>query len=216
MPELTRYTAKSDTRNVSQLYHWSSRWNFCLCSPVVGLMLIMPASVLQLAFGRNWVIMSTPLKILMLGMGIHLAFGLNGLVLDAYAQVRSIVVRLVVSIFISVGACVILIPKFDVVGAAWATVLAITASNIFCSIQIFMNFKILPWDISMFATCLAFVAVIAGGFMIFRDQIYSVTWMCCVALLIGMITTGVSLIFTPKDAKRLFSMLCGRAKAIFN
>ncbi len=157
LPVVSRAAAKQDNREVRHLYHWASRWNLALCSPALAVIIVCPASVMQICFGSDYGFVGGPLRVLGLGAIAQVLFGFNGLTLDAYGLPGIVATRQLISICISALACLLLIPPLGIYGAAWATTGGLVLANMLCARSLFTRFRITPWNTASVPTVVVFV-----------------------------------------------------------
>jgi O-antigen/teichoic acid export membrane protein len=146
LPAAARAVARGDDAEVRHLYHWASKWSLVLCAPLVVLMIVDPAGVLNVLFGTRTIGDATALRVLGVGVAGQVLFGFNGLTMDAYGLPGAVAVRQVVSLAASGLLCLTLAPTFGAVGAAWATACSLILSNIWNSRSLARRFAIAPWD----------------------------------------------------------------------
>ncbi len=161
IPQLAAAASRGSHRDVGQLYRWASRWALVLAAPAVGACFAAPSQVLTLIYGSHLRAESAPLRILMAGVLVHLAFGFNGATMDAYGMAKAMVARSGLGLAVSAISCAALIPTFGAEGAATATALGIAVLNVVASIALYRRHGIAPWDRPLVA-CLT-AALLATG-----------------------------------------------------
>jgi O-antigen/teichoic acid export membrane protein len=167
LPALAAAISRGDRHDAARLYHWSSRWSFVLCAPVIGLMLAAPGAFLHLLFGAAYVHVAEPLRIMGLGVAVHVALGFNGLTLDAHGVPGAVAVRGGIGIVASLVGSLVLVPSFGLAGAAAATGGALVLVNILCSATLWRRFGTLPWDRGQLLTLAAFGAAALASWAAF-------------------------------------------------
>jgi O-antigen/teichoic acid export membrane protein len=193
LPTLARDASRGRHREVGSLFHWASRWSLVMCAPALGLMLASPVATATLVFGHGFEHASAPLRVLALGALVQVAFGLNGLTLDAYGLARPVAIRLAMVIPVSLIACVVLIPIWGAMGAASATAIALLVANVLCSAQLHSRFAIPPWDRRQVITMLAFAAGV-GVSLVLSTRVHRSLEQCVVtACTVGVATAAAAL-----------------------
>ncbi len=160
-PVVSRAAARGDHAEVRQLYYWATRWNLVLYAPVLTVLVACPASVMRVIFGPDYAPVGGPLRVLGIGVVGQVVLGFNGLTLAAYGLPGIVVIRQIISLLASVIACVLLIPRFGIYGAALATSSALLLANALCTRSLLARFGVWPWNRASLATFAAFAMAAA-------------------------------------------------------
>jgi O-antigen/teichoic acid export membrane protein len=110
---------------LDDVYKLATRWGITLGLPGLILLLVMPGEVLHIIFGGEYGIGSIPLSILAIAQFINLSVGGVGVMLTLTGN-QNIWARLtVISFALQVCLSLVLIPRYELIGAAVASGLAI-------------------------------------------------------------------------------------------
>jgi O-antigen/teichoic acid export membrane protein len=112
-------------------------------------------------FGPRYSAVALPARILGAAATVHIAFGFNGLTLDAFGLARPVAVRSAAGILASFVCCPALIPLFGLTGAALSTLVAIVVVNALSSWALLKRFGIWSWDKKLLVTLGGFVVSLA-------------------------------------------------------
>ncbi len=126
----TRMLARGDATAVSHLYHHLTKLGVILSLPAVLVLMAFPEPVLRMLYGAEFPIQPSLVWVLLIGFGVNLVFGMNGLFLGATGRGREIAIAGVASLVTMVVSAVVLIPAFGAVGAAAATSIAYVVLNV--------------------------------------------------------------------------------------
>ena len=162
-PAATRMATSGDVANLGKAYYWATRWTLVIAAPLLAMILIIPGDLLSGIFGARFVSMAMPLRIVGIGVTVHILTGLNDLTLDALGMAKSIIVRYVISIAVVVIGCFALIPPFGALGAASATAAGFIAVNLACSVPLYRRVKIVPFNGALWRMLLVLLAAGAVG-----------------------------------------------------
>jgi O-antigen/teichoic acid export membrane protein len=187
LPVVSKLAARNETDKVRSVYHWAARWSLVICAPALSVVLVCPVATSRVLFGGSFPNLSEAARILAAAATIHIALGLNGLTLDAYGLVWQVTRRLLVSLAASAVACAVLIPLFGITGAALATLVGLTTSNVLCSGQLWLKYRIAPWDRAGSLTVLGF-GVSAGLAWLADRQVHSNLVQAVIA--VGIVSVG--------------------------
>jgi O-antigen/teichoic acid export membrane protein len=145
--------------------------------------------------------MATPLRILAFGVFFQTITGLNGATLDAFGFPAQVAVRQLISLFAAVAGCLLLIPPFGAVGAAWATDVGLLAINLLCSWRLYRRYQILPLDKGMVITIGGF-AVGVGGSWGFTGLLTSDLARCAATAVLTLLATMSAVLGAGGKAER--------------
>jgi O-antigen/teichoic acid export membrane protein len=191
------------------VYRWASRWSFVLIAPVVAVMLACPASVLTLLFGADYDQMSTPVRILALGVLVNVLFGFNGITVDSLNKVKLIVSRQAVALAFNVAACAVLIPRFGAIGAAVATSSSLLVMNLTASLLLFRQTGITPFNPRLLAVACGLAVSIACGLAVHSVPMENVLRMVLVGAVSVMLCAGVSYFLSSPSERRAIKAAIG-------
>jgi O-antigen/teichoic acid export membrane protein len=208
--------AKSQaTSAVRDLYHWSSRWSFVICAPMLGLLLVAPSQTVEILFGTRFSGVTLPARLLGVAAAIHIAFGFNGLTLDAFGLARPVAVRSGAGIVASAVCCPVLIPLFGLTGAALSTLVAIVVVNALSSWALLKRFGIWPWDTRLAATIGAFMISLGmGRLALLAGDLGHVVDCATILICSGLVTLGTSVIVGGRgEISTVVGRFAGRRRA---
>lgn len=209
LPVVTRPAAQRQHRQVMAIYHWASRWSLSLAAPALTLMIACPSQTMRLIFGAGFGVSGTALRILGGGAALQVAFGLNGLTLEAYGLPGLMARREMLGVGVSILACVILIPPLGALGAAWATTAGLTFANLSCSQVLLSRFGLMPWDRRTGLTLGAFLSGCVVALLI-ADPIASPVLSVVLALGLGLFPTLVTFLTADQNERRAIQALMWR------
>lgn len=156
LPLASAAAARSEGKNVRDLYHWASRWLLASSAAPLALLLVRPDALLHLLYGSSFSGGTAIARILGAGAIVHIALGLNGQAVTAFGEARAVMVIFLAALVVEVTACLILIPAFGITGAAWATSIALVTANLLCNGLLFRRFGIPPFSTAGLLTVLSF------------------------------------------------------------
>ena len=145
-PTLAELHDAGDVRELGRLYATTTRWTLAANLPVFIAMLLVPTSLLGI-FGEGFADDGlTPLVIVACAEVVNAATGMCGPIIAMSAFNRMKLFNSFAWMAVSVGANVLLIPKWGIIGAAIAILVATSFINLIRVIELWVLFRILPWD----------------------------------------------------------------------
>jgi O-antigen/teichoic acid export membrane protein len=209
LPAIATLLTRKEFVEAGDVYRWASRWSFVLIAPVVAVMLACPASVLTLLFGADYDQMSTPVRILALGVLVNVLFGFNGITVDSLNKVKLIVSRQAVALAFNVAACAVLIPRFGAIGAAVATSSSLLVMNLTASLLLFRQTGITPFNPRLLAVACGLAVSIACGLAVHSVPMENVLRMVLVGAVSVMLCAGVSYFLSSPSERRAIKAAIG-------
>jgi O-antigen/teichoic acid export membrane protein len=164
-PRIAKLYQQESMANLKRTYAAATGWILRLSLPAFVVCLVYPKELLSL-FGRGFVVGASVTMVLAVGKLMDSATGPCGLMLNMsgrpalslYDNVGVLILNVVLNIF--------LIPRYGIVGAAYAWAIALWVVNIFRVWQVWAVMHMVPFDISelkgLFASVLAGVAGLAA------------------------------------------------------
>jgi len=145
-PMVADFAHRGQMDKLREIYVIGTKWTLYFSMPPLLMMALVPREVITVLFGASYADGGAALRILALGQLFNAASGCVGtlLVMTGNQKVTS---ALYAIMFVINGVMsILLIPRFGVPGAAWAT--SITAAGLFAPALVIAwhRLKMLPWD----------------------------------------------------------------------
>jgi len=135
LPIITDLRAKGDSAGVESVHKTVSRWIFITGLMAVAGMAIFSKELIDLIFGNNYLLASTPLIILAIGYFINSFIFSGQRILMAFDKTRLIFVDITISFSLNILLGILLIPRYGLIGAAVSTALSFILLSIITLIQ---------------------------------------------------------------------------------
>jgi O-antigen/teichoic acid export membrane protein len=178
-PIISEYDANDDRQRMKQLYTIITRWLIMLTFPVFALFILSPEILLATFFGDAYRAGATALSVLATGFFVARFVGLSDSFLTATGDTRVLMYISGITAALNLGANLVLIPIYGIVGAAMATGLSLLLNNSVQSIYIYKSTGIHPFTRELLIPTSLTIIMLSGVKAIFLDQN------------IGIIATGV-------------------------
>jgi O-antigen/teichoic acid export membrane protein len=138
---------RGEQEQLGRFYQTVTKWSFTLNLPLFLAVLLFPVPILSI-FGRSFVGGAVALIILAWANLVNTGTGICGTVLNMTGNTS---LRLVNSLFtfaVTIGLNILLIPRWGLIGAATASLAAAVTVNLLGLSQVFILFRLLPYDLS--------------------------------------------------------------------
>jgi O-antigen/teichoic acid export membrane protein len=129
-PLAARLYARDDRAGINDLYWQSAAWIAVITFPVFAVTFSLAQPVTVLLFGERYAQSALILAVLGLGHYFYAALGFNGLTLRVYGRVRYLFAVDLVAAALTLGANLVLIPRYGALGAAIGTSGALVAQTL--------------------------------------------------------------------------------------
>jgi O-antigen/teichoic acid export membrane protein len=159
-PNLAELHGADDRDGLRHLYRTATRWALLINLPFFLVTMLHAESILLL-FGTTFAAGSTALMVLAAGELVNAATGVCGSVLDMTRHTAAKLINSFTWLVLLLGANLVLIPRFGVLGAATASALAAATVNVMRILQVWTLEHVHPYDRSFLKPLLA--ALVAGS-----------------------------------------------------
>ena len=152
------------TKELGQLYQTATKWSLTINLPFFLTFMLFPEQILSV-FGESFVGGATALMILAWANLVDVGTGMCGTILSMTGHTKLKLVNNIVSISLSIGLNVLLIPRFGIVGAAMSALFVYMALNGIRILQVYYLLRLAPYNKSFLkpiaAALIAFVTILA-------------------------------------------------------
>lgn len=147
-PLTAEFYARGEHEQLASLSRLVTKWSLSLCLPIFLCLCVFHEAILSI-FSRGYTSADTVLIILSCGNLVNAGAGLTGSLLLMTGHTRVILVNSVATITANIGLAFLLVPHFNVTGAAIAAASATAMLDIAYFIEVYWILKIctLRWDI---------------------------------------------------------------------
>ncbi len=186
-----------------------TKWLVAISLPIFLVIALFPEAILHLTFGQGYLTADTVrvMRILSIGFIINNLLGPNGATLIAIGRPQFILWATTATAIINFILNMVLIPPMGIVGAAIASMIAITVINLFRLMWLYSLVKVQPFSKNLFkpviiSVALAFlIQIIAGDFL--RVTI----WMLPIIFIFYCGIYGLAMLFTRSFDKEDIALL---------
>ncbi len=159
-PVLAEVSSRGARDEMADIYQTATRWTLILNLPMFLLLVLFPNNILTI-FGGSYMEGTQALVILAWAELLNASTGICGSIIDMGGYPRVKLFNSVSQIAILLGLNFLLIPRFEMLGAAIAIAVSIVYVNLLRVGQVWYLFRILPHNRSFIKPVVA--ALIAGG-----------------------------------------------------
>lgn len=147
-PMFSKYYAQNNIIGMHHIYKLVTRWILTLVTPIFILIFLFSTKIMLL-FGADFIQSSEVLIILAIGTSIFAIFGVSStaLVVSGYQKLN--LINALSATIINICLNIILIPKYGIIGAAWATLSSMMFIAFARLIETWIFLKINPFNVKV-------------------------------------------------------------------
>ena len=147
-PMIAKISKEKDYRRMNELYKTVTRWMLYVTLPAAGMMLLFPAQILSVFHLSPDPMLISTLRVLVCAQIISTLAGHSGTMMIMSGYSRMILYINILAVFANVLLNLLLIPPYAMVGAAIATLAAITIRNALAVVCTAIFVKSQPFSLS--------------------------------------------------------------------
>lgn len=166
-PLIAEYYTRGEHEQLANMSRLVTKWSFSLSLPVFLCFFVFHDPILSI-FSREYTTASTVLIILSFSNLVNAIAGTAGSLLVMTGHARLVLINTAATIVINIVMAFILVPRFNIVGAAIAAALAVVILDVAYFIETYRILKLLAFRGDMFKSVIAGAAASAVGLVLLR------------------------------------------------
>lgn len=159
LPSISRSTSVNDPQLTASYINQSMRYMLMLLIPGVLLISATSSDLIALAYSSRYAEAADPLSILIFGLAFLAVFLVLAHIIMGGGKPNVVFGITLLLVAMDVALNITLIPRYELMGAAWATTLTALVGMIVAAIYVFRRFKALVSARSFIKICLASLAI---------------------------------------------------------
>jgi O-antigen/teichoic acid export membrane protein len=211
-PIVSELHGQGDKERMARFYQTTTKWMFTVNLPLFLVLLLFSESILTI-FGQEFVDGSTALIILALANLVTASAGISDGILAMTGNTSAKLANSVVLTVFTIGLSLLLIPHWGAVGAAVAALVTATVLNLLRVSEVFVMFRMLPYNVSFVKPATAGLIALAIGWLtrqlLHRDIELVAVAMNAFAVLASYVSMILLLGLSPED-RAVFAHLRSR------
>lgn len=179
MPIVSELYSKGAWRQLGHFYQTVTKWTFTVNLPIFLIVILFSTPILSI-FGRDYSSGATALTILAWANLVDASTGICGVIIDMSGNTSLKLVNSVVVAVFSLGLSILLIPAWGLIGAAVATLTAVTIVNLLRLLEVYILFRMVPYNRS-------FAKPVAAGLVALVAAYLTKQWLVLIPTLLQLI-----------------------------
>lgn len=167
MPIVSELHAAGDLKNLKRFFQTMTKWTLTFSLPFFLLILFFARPILSV-FGDSYVSGSLGLIILAGNDLFGAAVGICGVMITMTGNTKLNILNAAIRSILLAALSVVLIPRWGVVGAALATTVSLSVVNLILMLEVFLLFRILPYNRSFVKPVSAALASFLAAYVMSR------------------------------------------------
>jgi O-antigen/teichoic acid export membrane protein len=164
-PIIAELYDKGDREQVRRMYQTASKWIFTFNIPFFLILVLFPAGILSL-FGESFVGGATALVLLTWAKMVDVSTGMSGALIDMTGYAKLKLMNGVIQLILSLSLNIVLTPTWGLLGAAIAVLVGVSSINLLRLIEVFVLFRLLPFDASVLKPVIAGLAGLLAALVV--------------------------------------------------
>ncbi len=190
-PIVSELYDRGEKEQLGRFYQTVTKWTFTLNLPLFLVVLLFPVPILSI-FGQSFVGGAMALNILAWANLVNTGTGICGTMLDMTGNTTLKLVNSIVTFALTLALNILLIPRWGLMGAAVASLTAVTSINLLRLVEVFLLFRLLPYN-------LGFIKPITAGLVTL-----AVAW-----TVRSLLPSGTNLVYTALNIVVLLAVYTG-------
>ncbi len=164
-PVIAELQDRKDIKQMEHIYQLANKWVVMVQIPIFLFMVIFPKPILSI-FGESYTDGAIALIILAVANFIKVSTGMGGIIIDMAGYTKLKLVNSFVRLTLYIVLDFFLIPRWGLVGASIAVLVGEGGVNLLRLLQVYVIFRILPFNLSFMKPLIATGAALASVFLI--------------------------------------------------
>ena len=166
-PVIAEYHARGEHRQLEMMFKLVTKWSISLSFPVFLICVVFRTPILGI-FTEKYTAAGLVLVVLALGNFVDAGVGSVNYLLTMTGRPRIILANTVATVVVNVLLALILVPRFNIMGAALAAALTVIILNTVGLIEVYVVLKIHPYRLDTLKPIAAGLVAAAAGFGLTR------------------------------------------------
>ena len=217
-PIVSELHGREDKKQMAHFYQTTAKWMFTVNLPMFLIVLLLSKPILEI-FGEEFVVGSTALAILALANLVIAAAGISDGVLAMTGNTSVKLANSVVQAVLSIGMCILLIPRWGAFGAAAAVLVSSTVIHLLLVVEVFVLFRMLPYTVGFLKPVTAGLAALVTGWLM-HQLLQTDTHLALAALnaivILAVYASMILLLGLSPEDKAIFAQLQRRITTAFS
>ena len=195
-PLISKEYASGNKKVVQELSKQVGKWIFIINLPVAILIIIFPGAFLNILFGQEFLGATNALRFLVIGFFFLSLFSISNQLLEMSGRSKTIFINYFIVSTLNVVLNIILIPKYGLTGAAFATMTSTLLLSLIFGVQSYKYLSILPLRRKMLNGIIA--VLISSLALIYLKSLIVINSISLIILTVSFFVLYILLIFVLK------------------
>jgi len=180
-PAVSRLVARNARAEIRELYWQTAAWIAVLTFPVMAVTTAFATPFTVFTLGERYASSGPVLVILSVAYYVNAALGFNGLTVQILGRLRWVVFTNITTLTTMVAATLLLVPRFDAVGAAFAVLVTLGVHNVLKQAGLGSGAGIGCWQPAHVRVLAHIAAMVAVLYLVSR-VIELPLWLACIVV----------------------------------
>lgn len=213
-PIIAELHSRGEYNQIGGLYRTTSRWALTLNLPILIVMAVFSAEILGI-FGEEYADGKVAMIILAFAELVNVSTGICGSIVDMTGHTRWKLFNSITQMVVVIGLNLLLIPRYDLLGVAIATMAGIAITNLMRFGEVYYLFRLHPYDRTFIKPILAAIVGIATALFLhqFTAGRSNILILALMSLIVAGAYSGTLLLLgLPAEEREILGGWLGRAR----
>ena len=146
MPVASQMISRKRFDYLERTYSTAMKWSLLTSVPLMAIFILYPGQSLSLTFGPEYSVARSVLAVSAAGAFVISVFGPAASTLVAFGRTRLLAVNSAISVSFNITACLVLIPRYGMVGGAYASVVGTIAFALLSLAEVSYLYRLQPFN----------------------------------------------------------------------
>ncbi len=164
-PIVAQLHDQKDMQQLGQIYQTANKWAVMVQLPIFLIMVFYPDALLSI-FGNKYTEGASALIVLAIADLLNVGTGMGGIIIDMTGHTKLKLMNSILRLGLYLGLDLLLIPRWGLMGAAVAVVIGEGTVNFLRLIQVYILFKLLPFNMGFIKPVIATISAAGGALLL--------------------------------------------------
>jgi O-antigen/teichoic acid export membrane protein len=217
-PIVSELYDQGEREQMGRFYQTVTKWTFTMNLPLFLIVLLFPVPILSI-FGKSFVSGASALTVLAWANLVNTGTGICGSVLEMTGNTSLKLINSIVTFALTLGLNALLIPHWGLMGAATASLAASATINLLRLFEVFVLFRLLPYNVSFVKPVTAGIVALAVALAIrqsFPTEVNLVYTAMNVTILLAVYVSAILLLGLSEEDRTVLARVGRRVSAMLS
>lgn len=193
-PLITREFARKNMKLIKELSKQIGKWIFIINLPIFLIFLLFPGTIINFLFGPQYLVAENALRFLSIGVFLSATARVSHYLISMKGKSKILLFNVIIISIVNIILNIILVPKYGISGAAFATMISYILLNLFLIIEAKKYTSIIPLKNKMIKIFLLTIPFV--GIVLFLKSLFKINILVSILLIFLFFFSYIILLLT--------------------